>query len=196
MATYAIATGNDDGFRSDAFSRVSSGASIGYISPYNLNIWLRFAGIAAAQGATCSEAYITFKTAASSGADPVNSAFYGVDEDNHAAPTTSGEWDTDHGIHTTAKVDFDFSPGSTAGTTVTSPSLVTIFDEIFARAGWTTGNAIGIHWDNDGSSNLKYRNIAMLENTSYTEPILTLTLNAGASLKIPAAMHSYRQRRV
>ncbi len=197
MATYAIAAGADDGGRYGAstFAATATRNYVGYAGG-DYQLWFRFAGIAAAQGATCASAYITFKSGGSGSGTGMLTAFYGVDEDNHVAPTTYAEWSTDHGLHTTAKVDFDFSDGATTGDTITSPSLVSIFDEIFARAGWATGNAVGIHWENDGATGFNYRYIAMLENATYTEAVLTLTLNAGAGLSIPVAMQSYRQRRV
>lgn len=195
MATYSIAANADDGYVSGASTFQAAGptAAVGNVGGI-YHCWLRFANVAVAQGSTCASAYITFYSGAA-GAGAINTALYGVDEDNHAAPTTRAEWDTDHGIHTTAKVDWDFSDGTAAGDTMTSPSLVSIFDEIFARAGWVSGNAIGIHWDDDSSAASRYRQPATYDSTSYAEPILTLTLNAGASLKIPVAMHSYRQRR-
>ncbi len=196
MATYSIAAGADDGFLyTPSTFRATRDREVLGNSGSPSHLWFRFAGIAAAQGATCSEAYITFKGYGGGFGTSMLTAFYGVDEDNHAAPTTAAEWSTDHGIHTTAKVDYDFSGGNSAGDTITSPSLVTIFDEIFGRAGWSTGNAIGIHWDDDGTAS-SYRNIVMLEHATYAEAVLTLTLNGGASLKIPLASQSYRQRRV
>ena len=196
MATYAIAANADDGRVAGVNLVPGQTASIVGYAGADQHLYFRFAGIAAAQGSTCAAAYITFNVASAGTGTNMLTAFYGVDEDDHAAPTSKAEWDTDHGIHTTAKVDYDFTDGSTAGDVLTSPSLVTIFDEIFARAGWATGNDVGIHWENDGMATTVYRFIAMLENTTYTEAVLTLTLNGGASLKIPVAMHSYRQRRV
>lgn len=194
MATYAIAANGDDG-RGNSFTAGSTAEVIGNVGSQN-HLWFRFAGITADQGATCASAYITFNVS-NAGSGTVNTAFYGVDEDNHTAPTTQAEWDTDHGIHTTAKVDYDFSTGISVGNVITSPSLATIFDEIFARAGWATGNAVGIHWEDDGSAGFKYRYIAMREHATYGEAVLTLTLNAGGGgLSIPVASHSYRQRRV
>ena len=198
MATYAIAASTDDGGISGASSFTQGDPNyLGYFAG-DYSLWFRFAGIAAAQGDTCASAYITFKVSGAGAGTTMLTAFYGVDEDDHASPTTRAEWNTDHGIHTTAKVDYDFTGGSTAGDTLTSPSLVSIFDEIFARAGWATGNAVGIHWENDGMATNIYRAIAMYESVTYTEATLTLTLNAGGggSLKIPVAMQSYRQRRV
>ena len=197
MATYSIAAGADDGYATSGSSiqKTASSMAVGDIAGTKYRTWLRFTGIAADQGATCASAYITFYGGIA-GSGTINTAFYGVDEDNHAAPTTFAEWDTDHGIHTTAKVDWDFSDGTSVGDVMTSPSLVSIFDEIFARGGWTTGNAIGIHWDDDATSTSCYRRPVAYESTAYPEPVLTLTLNAGGGLKIPVAMHSYRQRRV
>ncbi len=196
MATYSIAADADDGYvYGTNLVATTTGINLGIAGGTAYSGWFRFAGIAAAQGATCASAYITFM-ASGSGSGDMLSAFYGVAEDNHVAPTTKAHWDTDHGIHTTAKVDFDFTDGKTAGNVITSPSLVTIFDEIFSRAGWSTGNAVGIHWENDGATGTVYRSIAMRENTTRTEAVLTLTLNAGAGLSIPVAMQSYRQRRV
>ena len=152
MATYSIAANGDDGTKVGAgFDATSTIGYIGYASG-NYELWFRFAGIAAAQGSTCASAYITFKGADAGSGTGMLTAFYGVDEDNHAAPTTGAEWTTDHGVHTTAKVDFDFSGSFNAGDTITSHTVVDVTGGITigssdVAAGavrvWVSGGTIG-----------------------------------------------------
>lgn len=116
------------------------------------HVYFRFPNATIPQGATISVAYLELNAngAPAGAGDPMLTKVYGIDEDNHTAPTSFSDWNTDHGLHTTAAVDWDFNT-ATSGT-LTSPSLVSIIQEIVDRGGWSSGNAIGIHWDDDGTS--------------------------------------------
>jgi hypothetical protein len=180
---YAIVNGADDGYEEGVVTFYATG-TYGRVGRYSSSVcsWHRFAGIAAAQGADCTAASIAYTCDYARTSDIV-SDFYGVDEDDHAAaPTTIGEWYADHGIHTTATVAWDITQNWSLGSTYTSPDLSAIFDELFARANWQTGYGVGIHWD-DGGVVAQFTNLthATYENTSYTEPILSLTLAASGT---------------
>lgn len=181
---YSIATGNDDGYVTG--TTLNGRGAFDYYLVIGINfgstyhIWLRFAGISAAQGADCTAASIAFKCANMTMSNTIDSQIYAVDEDDHAAPTTYNEWNTDHGAHTTATVAWDTTAQWASGNTYTTSDFATVVDEILARAGWSTGNDLGIHIDENGGSN-NYRFAASYENTSYTEPVLSLTVAAGGT---------------
>lgn len=113
--------------------------------------WIRFPNVTIPQGAVITVAYVTLSgVTVPSNSGTILSNIFGVDEDDHAAPTSFATWSTDHGLHTTATVVWDFATG--AGSTRQTPSLVSIIQEIVDRGGWSSGNAIGIHLDNDGTA--------------------------------------------
>ena len=74
---------------------------------------------------------------------------HGLDEDDSAPPTTTGTWDTDHGLATSAHVEEVLRPQwcNTDSTAWATKDLSSIIAEICARAGWASGQAIGLHLD-------------------------------------------------
>lgn len=183
---YSIIAGADDGdviIGATAFNSTDTFMDFGNVTGGwpDGNIWLRFQSIAAAQGADSTAATIEFIMALSGNGTDVQTEIYGVDEDDHAAPTDYSEWLADHDIPTTANVTWDFADNPTAGNSLTTPDFSNVIDEILARGGWATGQDIGIHIDDDGSDAYDYRRPASYENTSYTEPVLSITIEAPAA---------------
>lgn len=113
------------------------------------NAWARFTNITIPQGAIIDVAYITFPSNAVEVAGSVLSNIFGIDEDDHVAPTTFATWNTDHGIHTTASTVWDFTASASS---LQTPSLVSVVQELVDRVGWASGNDIGIHIDDDGTA--------------------------------------------
>lgn len=114
------------------------------------NSWFRFPGVTIPQGSTIDVAYLVInESAAAAGA--VLSNLFGIDEDNHVAPINDAGWVTDHALHTSASVAWDFTAANTNADRQ-SPSIVSIIQEIVDRPGWVSGNAIGIHQDDDGTT--------------------------------------------
>lgn len=152
MATLDVSpvVAGDDGQRNTSgtpFSTVST--RVGQAGDLVVrHAWWRFPGVTIAPGATIDVAHIVLVRIAN-GAGTVLSNVFGVDEDNHVAPTNAAGWDVDHGIHTTASVAFDFA--TAASGTHQTPSIVAIIQELVDRVGWASGNAIGIHCDDDGT---------------------------------------------
>ena len=182
-ADYSIIAGADDGSANPNHSGFSEtetekffGAGPGGWT--DDEVWFRFQSITANKDDNATAATIEFTTDGTDNGTDVQTAIYGVDEDDHAAPTTFAEWNTDHGIHTTAKVDWDFATLYGAGDKITTDDFADVIDELLARGSWSTGNDIGIHIDDDGGAQYSYRTIAMYENTTYTEPVLSLTIEA------------------
>ena len=142
----------DDGIRAATSPNFSTteDPSVGFNTsgPTDIQGWFAFPSVGVPAGATIDVAYITLVANSGGVGTTITSKIYGVDEDSHATPTTDGEWSTDHGIHTTAAVDWDFTR-QTSGSMQT-PSIVSVIQELVDRGGWASGNNIGIHIDNDG----------------------------------------------
>lgn len=139
----------DDGSRSDAGVWSGTAVLVGVSGGIVRHSWFRFPAATIPQGATINVAHIILTAVNETGTN-VASVIAGVDEDDHAAPTDDATWVTDHGIHTTATVQWDFA--NIASGTIQTPSLVAIIQEIVNRAGWASGNDIGIHIDDDGTA--------------------------------------------
>jgi type IV pilus assembly protein PilY1 len=130
---------------------VAAGAPWGRLRNY---AWFRFPNVTIPQGADVHRAYIMFKTTnrSTSPYGDIYSNIYAVDEDNHAAPTSFSEWNTDHGLHTTASVAWGpFAAWGTVGIGLRfkTPNIAPVIDEVVKRGGWSSGNAIGIHIEGD-----------------------------------------------
>jgi hypothetical protein len=180
---YSVAAGADDGYAwamNSSIGTTDTTIAIGNIAGA-IHAWFRFANITAAHDQDCTAA--TLKVVCSfASTNDILSDLYGVDEDDHAAPTSWHTadpcWVHQHALHTAATTAWDFTTNWVLGTTYTSPDFSNILDEIFARAGWATGNDFGLHWDDGGSANSQQ--FAAYENTTYTEPVLSLTLVAAS----------------
>lgn len=109
--------------------------------------WLRFPNIAIPHGSTISDAHCDLK--AGSCDNSPKTRIYVIAEDNHAAPTSKAEWDTDHANHTTNYTDWNFS--GISGWTAT-PSFHTAVQEWLDRANHQSGYALGVHIDDNSSA--------------------------------------------
>jgi len=110
-----------------------------------------------------------------------NSTLWGVAADNPAAPTTYGEWAAQHAAHTAASVEWDSAEGQEFGILFDSPDIAAIVQEIVDRPGWVYGNALIIHWDNNGGS-LQY--VAAIEHPTYLPAQLIVEVEAGSSVDV------------
>jgi len=192
---YAIIAGADDGIAYGVTQDVPNNFNNNAIYVYtgrNTNYfygWFRFQAITAAQDADCTAATIKFYAHVDRTNDTMYTDFYGVKEADHTAPTNASTFVTDHGIHTTATVAWDSIAHWTQGSPYDTPDLSSIFDELFSAGNsWVTGNDVGIHWDDGGSTDAALRSPASYENTSYTEPVLSLTIGSGDDEATPSAV--------
>lgn len=180
---YSIAAGADDGLAAALFSNSGVNLIFGkYATDDTYKNFMRFTGIAATQGQDCTAATITFKASYDFSTTTINCAIFGIDEDDTAAPTSLEEIVADCGLHHATHVHWYEIPAWTLGSTYVTPDLSAIVDVLLARANWVTGDPLQFHVDNDGTTaNYKYRYAASYDNTTYTEPILSLTLAAGGT---------------
>lgn len=179
---YSTADRYDDGWADSTGSAFDTGGTELRCGRYNSathHTWLRFDGLDADQGDECDEADITFISYANRTSD-ILSDLVGVDEDDHVAPADYAGWAADHAAHTSASVAWDITVNWSAGSSQTTPDLSTILEEIFARGSWANGNAVGIHWDDGGTSGTwVYLAAASYDHASYDPPLLSYTVTAG-----------------
>ncbi len=185
---YSIAANADDGYvytNSGTFNSNSASIYGGKQTTTNVACtWLRFNGIAATSGANCSVAHLHLMTNGGTAAGAVKTAIWLIDEDTSAAPTNyNPTWLADHALHDgETKTDWDFTSSDGYGESQTTVDFAAHVTHILARAGWGTGGALQVHIDDDGSANTTYQAWASRENTSYAEPVLSLTIQTATTL--------------
>lgn len=138
-----VVSGDDGGWHNTGvgfYSTTSTPIRLGDASAGDCdrNAWMRFLGLDIPQGATISSAVLKFNSTGVSGTIP-QLKIDAEDTDNAVAPTSRSNVNAK--IHTTANVLW--TPATwTVGQWQTSPSLVSVVQEIVNRAGWVPGNAI------------------------------------------------------
>ena len=108
----------------------------------------RFTNVTIPKGATIVSAYLTLRSSQSMAGTVVNTRISAEDVDN--PPTFADDkaaFDARWANRTTARVDWDAIPAWTSGTDYNSPEIKTVIQEIVNRAGWASGNAIVIFWE-------------------------------------------------
>ena len=108
---------------------------------YSWSIFARIAGVDVPQGSTIETAILHFHQPVSSSATGKSVTIDGNDVDTAAIP--SAEADIRSATKTTATVSWTI--GTISGTTVDTPEIKTIVQEIVNRAGWASGNAMTIY---------------------------------------------------
>lgn len=169
VLVYPISTGGDDGY-----AQVNSGGCTSLVSILEpefgwkaddkwTNCWWRVPAVALAQGATPEDAFLALHMHGDivdlPPGVPFRGVFYGIDEDDHAAPTSTATWDADHAAHTDAyvPVTWPFESGTSnfySWSMWFTPNLAGIVTEVVGRVGWSSENDLGFHFDYDNSHNL------------------------------------------
>lgn len=106
---------------------------------------MRFTNSTIPKGSTITSAYFTMTCYVSRSNTTVNSKIHGEDVDD--AAQFSNLADYQGRPRTTAEVNWDSIPAWTLDTEYNSPEIKTIIQEIIDRAGWSSGNALVIFWD-------------------------------------------------
>lgn len=115
------------------------------------HIWLRFSDVQIAQGELISTATIALKCNGSTTNSPVDVKIRAFDQDDATAPTS--KVDFDGRARTTAQVDWNSVPNCTSSaTTLTTPSIVSVIQEVVDRPGWTKGNSIVLVIEDNGTT--------------------------------------------
>jgi hypothetical protein len=142
---------------------------------------VRFLNITIPQGSTINSAAISVRARVSDPSTGVKTKITGDDEDN--AATFSDLTDYNGRPRTTAAVDWDPSEGWTADTWYDSVDISAVIQEIVNRAGWVSGNALALFWEDDGSASDNKKDCYSWDNVNANACKLTVTYTAGGVLK-------------
>ena len=138
------------------------------------NASLRFIGVTIPQGSVITSAKITFTDNSSGSSRTLNYKITGVDEDNTAEFDNSPIDTARTRTHTTAIVDWDATFSPSIGTTRDTADITSVIQEIIDRAGWTSGNAIGLYVYDDGTSVSTYYDVKYYSSYPSDAPLLTI----------------------
>ena len=145
-----------------------------------------FTNVTIANGSTVSSATMTVYVVNTSNDDP-NLDIYCDDVDNSAAPSTASN-DISGRTKTTAKATWN-ATGVGAGT-VTTPDFATAVQEVVQRAGWSSGNALGVIFDGLAATSFQYYTT---EQGSGFEPTISITYTPPGAA-VPVIIKLFRQR--
>lgn len=173
------ATGNDGkGDSSGGFS--TSAVGIGNIFGTTDHAFFRYTNVTIAAGSTIDAALLTWTASATDNGTTFASLVQAEDADSPAAPTTKA--DLYGRVHTTASVAYAGNGGTgwTANSTYSPADIKAVVQEVIDRAGWASGNAVQILWDDNGSDNFAFRGPTDYGTDSAKATKLDIDYTAGA----------------
>jgi len=147
-----------------AFDASKDWVTIGYDASNPKDVSCRFPSVTIPPGSTINSAYLhAFTYTERTGT--VYSNIYANDVDNAVAPTSEPEFNAL--VKTTAFVAWDtLSVSNPQGYEHVSPDIAAVIQEVIDRTGWSSGNALQIIWEDDGSAKFAYRMISSFDYDS------------------------------
>lgn len=180
---FQVGAGTDDG-RASAdyppsgyYDNNVTYATIGYFSavPSTWNVFWRVA-VAIPQSAVIVTATLTYKAQSSGDAgSTVNTRIYTEDAANPGAITSLSDYLAR--TRSSGYVDWNFTAINTAGTGMTSPSVVALLQTRTDSALWVSGNYI--QWLHQNNASAKVQHWYTYDNASTDAPKLTATWTVG-----------------
>jgi len=177
----------------------SAVAVVGYAAADYLKMGtgFRFQNVTIPQGAIITKAHLTIYAFSTNAGTVVNSRITGDDEDDAAAWTSIGDFQTRRGTIvggaddtkiTTAQVDWDGIASWTAESAYDSPDIAAVIQEIINRAGWESGNSLALWWDDYDARGTQgagaYRQGASFDHPTLTAPVLHIEYSVPLSATV------------
>lgn len=176
---------NNAGFDVSDIIGIGSEAAAGEYDSF-----LRFTGVAIPQGATIVSAVLTFTAASDKIIDTVRVKLSCNDADNATAPTDCATLAAKD--RTTAQVDWDFTTDWATDSEYESPDIKAAIQEVVDRGSWSSGNALMVLIDDDGSDDTAWRSAYDFNGDNAKAAKLDITYTAPTAA-VP--MDHYRRRR-
>jgi hypothetical protein len=170
---YLPSTSNDMYYQFDSGSSFTGFVRNGYDASVTdtLSSALRFTSVAVSQGVSVNKAILHYYVGTRLGTSPVKCTIKGFDEDNTADFSSSPGGRP----MTTASVSGQYDP-SGAGN-FWEEDVTSIVNEIFARGGWSSGNALGF-WINDNSTSTGTTNTIFDAFGGSEDAVLSIRISA------------------
>lgn len=153
---------------------------IGNLSGVISGVSFRFTNVTIGQGSTITSAKITFRASNTRSSQNLVLRIYGVAEDNTGEFTTSPIDDARTRSHTSAVVNWSATVSITSGTDFDSPDITSIIQEIVNRAGWSSGNALAISIEDNGTGSNNYINDTDYGTDSAHSALLTIVYSGSS----------------
>lgn len=119
-------------------------------APATYSSGIRFRSVAIPQGAIVLNAYVEFDADVANANDNCNVTISGDDVDSSAVFSTYADFMGR--ARTTANAPWNAIPHWVVGTHYQTPDISAVLNEVVGRAGWVSGNPLGILIDNNGST--------------------------------------------
>jgi hypothetical protein len=107
----------------------------------------RFQNVTIPHGATIDSAYFILTCKTSRSGTVCNTEISADDTDNAATFSTKANFESRYAARTTAQINWDGLGAWTAETEYTSPDIKNVIQEVIDRAGWSSGNALVLFWE-------------------------------------------------
>lgn len=185
--TSRIGSGGDDVYHSfnpstnsHGFNFTANDVPVGLFSPTEtgLGAALRFAGLAIPQGATVTAAKLTVVSSSTDSDAGVKSRIRARLADNATMTANDAEFHNAALWGTTA-VNWDDMGAWGNGAAFDSPDLASVLNEIVARPGWASGNAVVLRWDDldlrTAQAGMAVRRGRSYNNSAAEAPLLTVS---------------------
>lgn len=141
---------------------------------------LRWTNVTIPKDSTINAATITFTTPGfGDGNNNIFMKIRGIAEDNTANFSSDGKGRT----RTSAGVDWDLN-AIEANTEYTTPDISSVIQEIISRAGWVSGNALGVLIDDDGSADNDTHSFIAYEWDTTKAALLSITYTAPSGVVV------------
>lgn len=172
----------DDGYsnRTSSFNTHYEYMIIGNVTQ---EAFIRFPNVAVPNGATIDSAYITLTNHSLSDYGTIDMAVHFNDIDNAVAPTDATEFD---GLALTDAVVWPHAIWYTFES-YSSPSLISLVQDIVDKEGWSSGNALMAVINRNGSDT-GWKYVVSLDYTGGWEPVLHIESSSFPSITVPTTM--------
>lgn len=145
---------------------------------------LRFTNVTIPNGATVNAATLKLTAAIADVGDTVRLNIAAEDADNPAVPTSCA--DLAGRVRTSASVPWDFTTDWVIDTEYSPGDLAAVIQELVDRGGWSSGNALNIIIDDDGSDGGAFRRAYSYEGSTAKAAKLDITYTATQTGSITA----------
>lgn len=158
---------------------------------YN-GIGMRFVTVNIPNSATITAAYINFTAYDDeNGAGVVRSTIQGEASDNAITFSTVANYNGRS--RTSTPVNWNNLAGWTHDVVYASPSIIGIIQEIVNRAGWVSGNALVLFWEDNSSDSSSERTAWAYKGSAAKSPVLHVSWTVTAPT-IPPVEETYVER--
>ncbi len=155
--TFTLAANNDDGHCDHSGTNFSNSTGLhrlGKNSATSYRSYFRFTGVNIAAGSTITAAKVTFRATASRSGAPCNVRVHCEAADNPGQPSDGADV---IGRSLTTGTNWDSVAAMTFGNYYDSVDFTSELQAVIDRVGWSSGNAVTVHFLDNGSGNNDHR---------------------------------------